>query len=128
MRRAAGVIAGIAIAFVLVQAAEMVVHQMHPFPSGMDTKDMTSIKAFVATLPVSAFILVLLGWFVGTVTGTFTASKIGRSAIPGYVTGGLLFVAGIANSIIIPQPLWFSVVSFAIYIAGTLLGVRLGRV
>jgi hypothetical protein len=117
-----------AVAFVLVQAAEMGVHHMHPFPAGMDTKDMNAIKAFVATLPVSAFILVLLGWFVGTAAGTFSASKIGRSATPGYVTGGLLFAAGIANSIIIPQPLWFTLVSFVIYIAGTLLGVRIGSV
>jgi hypothetical protein len=124
MRRVAGVIAGIVLAFVIVQAAEMGVRAMVPFPRGMDEKNMTAIKAFVATLPPSAFVLVLAGWLIGTLAGTFTAAKISRTAMAAYVTGALLLLAGIGNAVVIPQPVWFSIISFVIFIGMTLVGAR----
>jgi uncharacterized protein YqfA (UPF0365 family) len=44
-----------------------------------------------------------------------------------YVVGALLLIAGIVNSIVIPQQVWFSAVSFVIYVGGPLLGARLGH-
>lgn len=122
-----GVVVGLIVAFALVQAAEMITHRLYPFPPGADMKDMTTIKKFVATLPMPAFVLVLTGWLAGTLLGTFVAAKIGRSRIPAYVLGVLLFCAGVANSIIIPQPIWFSALSFVIFIAGPFVGVALAK-
>lgn len=124
IRKILAVIAGIIVAIVIVQLAELGVHRMHPFPPGMNEHDMAAIKAFVATLPVSAMVLVLVGWFVGTLAGTFTAAKISRGGAPPYVTGGLLFVAGVANAVIIPQPAWFTGTSLVIYLVATLIGAR----
>ena len=126
LRRIGGFFAGLIIAFVIVQIAEMGVHSMHPFPPGMNTKDFNEIKKFVATLPVSAFILVLTGWLVGTFAGTFTAARLSRTATSGYVLTAVLFGAGVLNSIIIPQPMWFSIVSYIIYLVAGIAGTRLG--
>ncbi len=127
MRAVLGVIAGFVAAFVCVQGAEMFVHHLYPFPPGADMHDMPTIKAFVATLPVKAFVLVLGGWLVGTLLGTFLAAKIARSRVPGYVLGAILLCLGIVNSIIIPQPPWFTAASIVVYIAGTLAGIALAK-
>jgi hypothetical protein len=127
LRRIGAVIAGLIVAAVLVEGAEAIVHSMHPFPPGVDQHDMAQIKKFVSTLPADALVLVLAGWLLATIAGTFTAAKIAGTRVPGYVLGAILLAAGIANSIIIPQPLWFSIVSFVIYIGGTFAGVGLAR-
>ena len=127
MRGVLGVIAGFVAAFVCVQGAEMFVHHLYPFPPGADMHDMATIKAFVATLPLQALVLVLAGWLVGTLLGTFIAVKIGRSRIPAYVLGVLLLCGGIANSIIIPQPVWFTAVSIAIFIVMPFAGIALAK-
>ncbi|HSP14170.1 MAG TPA: hypothetical protein VLV78_05405 [Thermoanaerobaculia bacterium] len=125
-RRIGAFVAGLAIAFLLVEAAELGVHQLYPAPPGTNMSDMKAVKAYVGTLPPAAFVLVLAGWLVGTVAGTFAATRIARNPAPAYVLGALLLAAGIANAISIPQPLWFSIVSFVIYVAGTIAGARLG--
>lgn len=123
MRAVLGVVVGAIVAFVCVQAVEMFVHQLYPFPPGADMKDMATIKTFVATLPLTALVLVLGGWLVGTLLGTFVAAKIGRSRLPAYIVGVLLLCGGIANSFIIPQPVWFTAVSILIFLAVPFAGI-----
>jgi hypothetical protein len=125
LRRLAAVLLGIVIAVAIVQFAEVGVHAMNPPPPGTEMRDLAQVKAYVAALPLSALLLVLGGWLVGTLLGTWTAARVGRSAIPAFVVGAILLCAGIANAFIIPQPMWFSIASFAIYIAGTFIAVRL---
>jgi hypothetical protein len=127
MRAVLGVIVGIIVAFVCVQAAEMITHQLYPFPPGADMHDMATIKKFVATLPMTALVLVLGGWLVGTLLGTFTAAKIGRSRVPAYVVGVLLLCGGVANSFVIPQPVWFTAVSVVIFVAVPFVGIALAK-
>ena len=127
MRGVLGVIVGLVVAFVCVQAAEMITHQLYPFPPGSDMHDMATIKKFVATLPMTALVLVLGGWLVGTLLGTFVAAKIGRSRVPAYVLGVLLLCGGIANSFVIPQPVWFTAASIVIFIAATFAGIAIAK-
>jgi hypothetical protein len=125
-RRVGGVIAGIVLAVLIVQLAELIVHRLYPPPPGYNMRDMNDVKKFVAALPLGAMVLVLWGWLIGTLAGTFVAARIGRSAVPAYVVGALLLIAGIANAIVIPQPVWFSIASFIIYVGGTLAGSKFG--
>jgi len=127
MRAVLGAIAGLVAAFICVQAAEMIVHQLYPFPPGADMNDMATIKKFVATLPRTAMLLVLAGWLIGTLLGTFVAAKIGRSRVPAYVVGVLLLCAGIANSFLIPQPVWFTAVSIVIFVATPFAGIAMAK-
>lgn len=127
MRKALGVAVGAIVAFTCVQAAEMIVHQLYPFPPGADMHDMATIKKFVATLPLTAMLLVLAGWLIGTLLGTFVAAKIGRSRVPAYVVGVLLLGGGIANAFIIPQPAWFTAVSVVIFLAVPFAGIAMAK-
>jgi hypothetical protein len=127
VRKALGVAIGGIVAFTCVQAAEMITHHFYPFPPGADMKDMATIKRFVATLPVQAFVLVLGGWLVGTLVGTFLAAKIGRDRLPAYIVGAFLLAAGIANSILIPQPVWFTAASIVIFLAVPFAGMAMAK-
>jgi hypothetical protein len=124
LRRIGAVLLGLVIAIAIVQIAELGVHGMYPPPPGTNMHDMNAIKAYVASMPVAPLLLVLAGWLVGTLLGTWVAARTGRSAVPAYVVGALLLCGGIANSFLIPQPVWFSIASLVIYIGGTLIAVR----
>ena len=124
LRWIGGLLAGIVAVGVFVGGSEAIVHRMVlPLP-GMD-QDFALVKKYVAALPLSALLVVLSGWLLGTFVGTVVASQIARSSAAGYVLGALLLAVGIVNSIIIPQAVWFSCVSLVIYIAMTLAGTRL---
>lgn len=127
LRKIGGVLLGLLVAWLFVMLAEALAHRIYPPPAGTNMNDFNEVKKFVATLPASALALVLAGWLVGTLAGTFVAARVGHGAGPGYVVGALLLCAGIANSIIIPQPVWFSAVSFVIYITMSMVGASLGR-
>lgn len=126
LRYAGGVIAGLIVAFALVAGAEGIVHVLYPPPSGTNMDDFEQVKKFVAALPVPAYFLVLTGWLIGTFVATWLAAKIARSPIAGYIVGLILLALGAFNAIKIPQPMWFSIASFVIYIGATIVGARAG--
>lgn len=124
-RRIGGVVAGLVIAFAIVMVAELIPHKLYPPPSGFDQSNFTQVKAYVATLPITALVIVLAGWLVATIAGASVAAGIGKSRAPAYVVGALLLCAGVYNAIAIPQPVWFSAVSLVIYIVGAMIGARI---
>jgi len=125
LRRIGAVIAGMIVAVLIVLASEGIGHKIYPPPPDMGT-DMAKVKAFVATLPLSVLLIVLTGWLIATFAGTWLAARIAGTPIPGYVVGALLLCGGIANAFMIPQPVWFSIASFVIYIGATWVGARAG--
>ena len=126
LRYVGAMLAGMIAAFALVGSAEAIVHVLYPPPPGTNMDDFEQVKRFVAALPVGAYLLVLAGWLIGTFVATWLAAKIARDPIAGYVVGMLLLALGIVNAVKIPQPVWFSIVSFAIYIGATVVGARSG--
>jgi len=126
LRRIGAFLAGLIVTWLPVGGVEMLVHVLYPPPAGMNMRDMAEVKKYVAALPATAMLLVLGGWLIGAIAGTFTAARIGRTRVVAYVLGALLVAAGIYNSVAIPQPAWFSIASIVIYVGGTLLGATLG--
>jgi len=126
LRGIGAVILGLIVAFLLVFGSEAISHQIYPPPPGMDMSDMTKVKAFVATLPLSVLLIVLAGHLIATFVGTWLAAKVARTPIAAYILGALLLCAGIANAVMLPQPVWFSVASFVSYIGATWAGARAG--
>lgn len=74
-----------------------------------------------------AYLLVLVDWLIGTFVATWLAAKIARDPIAGYIVGAILLLLGVFNAIKIPQPIWFSIASFLIYIGATWVGARAGK-
>lgn len=108
-------IAGVVIAVMIVFLADELSHMMYPMPAGLDPSDTEDLRAYVATLPLGAFLMVMGGWVTATFVGAVVADRIGTAKAWIYPTivGGFIFAATTANLILIPHPHWFTAVSLA---------------
>ncbi len=124
---AAGV-AGVVVAFALVWLVEMIGHTVYPPPPDLDFADPEAMRAYVATLPVGAFLFVGAAWTIGALGGIVTACKIGDAdpKIYALVIGGLVLVATAINLVMIPHPIWFSLLGIVGIVIGSWLGMVLG--
>ena len=111
MRMFLGTVVGITVAFVTVFIVQKVGHIMYPPPAELDPTDTEAFMTYVASMPLGAFIMVLASYFIGVFDGVFIACLVARMKyhVFGVIVGGLMLVATIANLIVIPHPLWFSI-------------------
>lgn len=114
-RNVGAALAGVATAFVLVMAIEKAGHMIYPPPADLDYSDPGVMETYIATLPFLALLFPMIAWVSATFAGSLVASKIGTAnpLIFAAIVGGLVLAATIANLILIPHPLWFSIVSVA---------------
>ena len=126
VRNAAAAVTGLVIAFVLIMLIEKLGHFIYPPPADLDFSDPEALRPYIATLPFLALLFPMIAWVVATFAGTVVASKIG-TANPksfGIIVGGLVLAGTIANLVMIPHPLWFSLVSLVAVAASAWIAVR----
>jgi hypothetical protein len=89
--------------------------------------DRETIRALLATAPVGAFLVVIVGWILGGVAGGWTTARLAARANAGHglVLGALLTLAGVANNLMVPPPLWFWIASLVVLMPAAYLGARL---
>ena len=121
-------IAGVVVAVALVWLIEVVGHSVYPPPPNLNFANADAMLAHTSTLPIGAFLFVGGAWFVATLCGTFAACKIGtaKPIVFAGVVGGLILIAAAANLIMIPHPLWFSILGVVGIIVAAWLGMTLG--
>ena len=122
-------ILGIAVAVALVWIVETIGHSIFPTPADLDTGNADVMRAYIDTLPLGALLSVAAAWFIGSFGGTFAACRIGtaRPLIYVLVVGGMMFAGATFNLLLIPHPIWFSILGVVGIFAGTWLGMTLGR-
>ena len=89
--------------------------------------DRETIRALVATAPVGALLFVIAGWILGGVVGGWATARLAVQAGAGHglVLGVLLTLAGVANNLMVPPPLWFWIASLVVLMPAAFLGARL---
>ena len=89
--------------------------------------DRETIRGMLATAPVGAFLVVIGGWILGGVAGGWITARLATKATTGHalVLGSILTLAGVANNLMIPPPLWFWIVSLIVLLPATYLGACL---
>ncbi len=124
-RRVGAVLAGLVAGGISVMAIEAVSSSIYRMPEGTDINDPAAVAEFVRTLPIGAFLFVLLAWSVGCFLGAFVARRLAfnRSAIPGVIAWAFFLIASIANLIMIPHPVWFAIASIISCLVFGLLGL-----
>lgn len=127
IRNAAGVIAGLITAFVLIFLIEKLGHAIYPPPADLDFSDPEAIRPYLDTLPIFALLFPMFAWFIGAFTGSLVGSLIGtaRPLLFCAIVGGLVLAGTIANLIVIPHPLWFSIISVLGIIASAWLALQI---
>lgn len=125
-RRLVGVLLGIVVAMVTIVLMEMAGMWVYPLPTGVDPKDPASLAAAMSTMPVGAFLFVLLGWVLGAGAGGTVARAVARHEGRGaaLTVGGLVLVGALYNLWTIPHPVWFAVVAVIGIVAATYLVAR----
>lgn len=118
------VFAGLVVASIVMMIFEFANSYLYPLPSDLDWMDTAAVQAFTASLPWTAYILVLLGWIVGSFKGGWVATRLSgdtqyRTA---FALGIILTLAGIWNVILIGHPLFFSIISIPQFLIFTYLG------
>lgn len=111
VRKIAAVLLGIVFAAGIVAAVESLGHAVYPFPANVDMNDPIQLGTYIESLHFGAFLFVVGAWVLGTLGGGLLACFIARETPRVYsaIVGGFVFVATIANLIMIPHPLWFSI-------------------
>ena len=120
------VVAGMALAFVLVVAVEVFSAVVHPFPAGVDPNLPGSIPEHVRRYPQWILGLVVLMWGATAAAAAWVASRIG-GRVAGSLVALLLAAALVFNLAMLPYVAWFKVVMPAAFVVACLLGVRYGR-
>ncbi len=118
--------AGILAAIIIIMFVEMINSQAYPPPAGMDMNDSEAVKAYIASLPMTASFIILAGWGLGTFVGTWLAQRISgkNNGRPALLVGLIMLISGIANMLVFPHPSWFWFLGVAVFPLATVLGMR----
>ena len=124
-RTIAGVVVGVVVAWLTIMLAEFASAPLHPVPAGLDMRDPESVAAFVATLPVSALLLVLAGWVLGGLVGGYVAASISRKPRAALTVGIVIVLGVIANAVMIPHPMWMTIAGVLLPVPAAWFGAKL---
>jgi hypothetical protein len=118
-----------AVAFLLIVAGvEALSSNIFPIPTRLDPYDTEQMRAHIETLPIGAFLFVLLAWVLGSFAGSFVATRMSNRPMAGLIVGGIGIGSVIGNMLYIPHPIWMWVgglvgIALAAYLGGSV-GVR----
>jgi hypothetical protein len=89
--------------------------------------DRETIRALFAKAPLGSLLVVIVGWILGGVVGGWSTGRLAPRATIGHglVLGALLTLAGVANNLMIPPPVWFWIASLVVLMPAAYLGARL---
>lgn len=121
-----GILAGMLAAWVVIMACQFGSAALYPPPPGLDPRQPEQLAAFIAGAPVAAMALVVASWVLGAFFGGWVAARIARDhPLFAALVVGLLVVAGVvANTALIPHPLWMTVPGIALPLPAAWLAMR----
>jgi hypothetical protein len=124
LRSLGAVFLGLAAAAVIIAAVEAFNSRIYPLPAGVAPTDRDAMRAAVAAMPGSAFVLVVVAWGLGALAGAWAAARLAARSPRAHaaIVTVVLLAGGIANMIMLPHPLWVWVAAVAAFLVGGHLG------
>jgi len=100
-----GLAAGMAVNMALVMLNAYV---LFPMPAGTDMSDPEQMNAYIATLSMAAFVVMLVAHLGQSFVGGWTAARIGASKpmVLAMIVGVLSLVGGVMNMMQLEHPAW----------------------
>ena len=104
-------VAGVGSAVLVVAAIELVAHAVYAPRVMPDVSTPEAMAAYVDSMPLGAFLLVLAGYVAGTVVGGIVGIVIARRHAMRFacLAGGMILLGAIAVFVRMPHPTWFVV-------------------
>lgn len=131
-RKILAVVVALIVAVGIIWLVEMGNSMIVMPPSADVINDPAKLRDFMATVPMTAYVVVLVGYVIASFAGGFIVTKMARQVSSGtalpIIVGALLMIAFILNLVMLPgQPLWFAVFGLLTYVPLSLLGHRFAR-
>jgi hypothetical protein len=129
VRSVLAVVLGVVVTTIVITGVESISSLLYPLPAGFDLHDREALQAFIAGLPVGAFLLVVFGWFLGTFCGAALAARVGRRtpAVHAVIVGIVSMAAGILNLAMLRHPAWVWVAGLLAFVVATLAAILVSR-
>ena len=127
MRKLLGVVAGIAVAILVIMAIEFAGHAAYPPPPDIDLRDPAATNRLIASLPPGALAGVVIGWFLGSFAGAWTAIRVARWATAGWIVVAFVIAGGLYTIITIPHPMWMQIAAVALPLLAGWMALRINR-
>lgn len=132
LRKILGALGGLVAAFVVIFVAQLAMLLVVTPPTPELMQNPQAMSEWVSNMPISANLLLALGYLIGSFAGGFVATKIAvaeNGFLPSVIVGVLLTAAGLVNFFItMPgSPIWVIVLCLAIYIPFALIGHRAAK-
>jgi hypothetical protein len=128
LRNVGAVIAGLIVGSVVNMSLISISGSFIPPPTGADITSMEGLKATMHLMEPKHFLFPFLAHALGTLVGAWVAAMIavGNKLRSALIVGFFFMAGGIANVIMLPSPLWYSIVDIVVaYVPMALLGSRL---
>jgi pimeloyl-ACP methyl ester carboxylesterase len=124
------VVAGFVAATIIMMTVESINGRVLYPDLGRQAQGVTDrevVRALMASAPVGALLVVLAGWAIGGLAAGWVAARLAARAPLAHAlaVGAVLTLAGIANNLMIPPPLWFWIAGLVVFIPATWTGARL---
>ncbi len=125
MRNILSIIVGLIVGIIIISLVELLGHLVYPVPAGV--RNLAELKSYFAEAPAIIFIVVILGYALGSLAGGLVAALIRKkSKMSNALTvGGILMGLGLRNLIILSHPLWVTIIALAVFIPFAWLGGKL---
>ena len=123
------VIAGFILGSIINMSLITVSGSIIPAPNGADVTTLEGLTATIHLFEPKHFLFPFLAHALGTLGGAFVAAKIAANhKLKFAMSIGFLFLAGgIANIVMLPSPLWFTLVDLVgAYLPMAFVGYQLG--
>ena len=118
------IVLGIITGFVIVRLFDFISHEFYdqdilnslPAPTEKNREEyMQALSEMIAKLPIISLVMVMTGWLVagfvgGAVAARFTKGIWKQNAL---TVGFILFLATLSNILIIPHPLWMTIIGLS---------------
>lgn len=127
LRSASAILMGFITGFVIIVGCEYANIRLFPLPQGIDPEDTAAMNAAMGAMPAKALLLVLVGWFIGTIGASFMATRFATQfkALHGMAMG-LIFLGGaIMTMRQVHHPLWFWIVGILVFFPAAIIGSSL---
>jgi hypothetical protein len=129
IRSILAVVLGILVAMSVTWVVQLPCAVLYPLPKELKPENTEAFRAYVATLPVGAFLLVLLSWFAGAFCGAWLAARIARRfpLVHALIVAAVSLAAGFFELLSLPHPTWFVVASLLAFPVAAIAAAALNR-
>lgn len=116
LRNVLAVLAGVLLGGALNGGIVAVSGSIIPPPEGANLTTVEGLKASMHLMQPKHFVMPFLAHASGTLLGAYVACRLAPngSTRPGWIVGVLFLTGGIANVLMLPSPLWFSVLDLVV--------------